>query len=269
MKYILLLFTLLFATEIDVIIPTTSKDSVTLNHCIKGIRENGIGVRNIYIVSPEKLTDQAEWIPESRYPFSKQDLAELVDLSPRHYRLGWYLQQLLKLYCFRAIENLSEYVLILDSDTIFLKPTHFVENGKMLINPSSEHYPPYFEHMKRLLPPLHRVTDQSGICNCMVFKKTIVEDLFWRVENFHRTEFWKAFMRCVERQHLRLSGASEYEILFNFYQLYYPEEIEVRPLNWGASGELSDLSGFAKSGLHYVSFHDYLRKRARRKRPQR
>lgn len=258
----------LFAGEpIDVIIPCAKRDSVVLEECIRGVRRNLKDVGNVYIVSPEKLTNSATWIDEkTAFPFTKTSIADFLGLHHRHYRMGWYLQQLLKLYAPLVIEGLSEYYFILDSDTVFLNPTRFVDDdGKLLFNISHEYHPPYFEHMKRLLPALDRQIDRSGITNCMIFKQSIVRDLIWRVEHHHNTEFWKAFLSCVERKHFRLSGASEFEIFFNFCLKYYPDCVKIEPLHWGCSGELERMEIDRASGTRYMSYHWYLRRRQNRR----
>ena len=55
---------------IDVVIPTHVKDAETLELCIEHVKKNVMNLNKVYIVSKDKLTDNAEWIPESDFPFS-------------------------------------------------------------------------------------------------------------------------------------------------------------------------------------------------------
>ena len=153
---------------IDVVIPCTDKDLQTLPLCIDGIRKNGKGVRRIIVISDKKLTDKAEWFDEKNFEFSKFDVAyeifqnkekAFAYINHKNSRIGWLYQQLLKLYAPLTIPNISSNVLILDSDTIFLKPYFFDNEGRVLYNLGSicEYNGEYFEHMKRLLPTLRRV----------------------------------------------------------------------------------------------------------------
>ena len=55
---------------IDAVIPAHAKDVDTLDLCINGIKNNVIGIRNVYVVSREELTKNAIWVPESTFPFT-------------------------------------------------------------------------------------------------------------------------------------------------------------------------------------------------------
>ena len=55
-------------------------------------------------------------------------------------------------------------------------------------------------------------------------------DLFNKVEEFHDEDFWKVFLSLVDLE--QKSGASEYEIYFNFIQIFYQNKFKVRKLKW-------------------------------------
>ena len=55
---------------IDAVIPAHKKDIDTLDLCIDGIRQNVKDIRRIIVVSKDKLTDNAEFYPESNFSFS-------------------------------------------------------------------------------------------------------------------------------------------------------------------------------------------------------
>lgn len=248
---------------IDVVIPAVDKDNDSLNLCIKGIRENCKNVRRIIVVSRNKLTDEAEWFNEADYPFSIKDIdARLYHSQVSesiHERTGWYYQQLLKLYVFTVIPDISSNVLILDSDTIFLNPVEFLNDAHAgLYNTGIEYHHPYFEHMRRLLPSLRKLYPHiSGITHHMLFQKCVVEDLFSCVEDLHKIPFWQAFCNCVDTQRTH-SGASEYEIYFNFV-FSRTNQVEIRQLKWK---DVPFFNGpaYKNEGYHYVSCHAYLRK---------
>ena len=87
----------------DIVIPTTNKDLKTLEQCINQCKTH-LKFRRIIIISKEKYTDSAEWFNEKYYQFNIEDLKEYLG---DHHRLGWYLQQLLKLYTFFTISNIN------------------------------------------------------------------------------------------------------------------------------------------------------------------
>jgi hypothetical protein len=228
-----------------VVIPAIKPGLV--DHCIEAIRKYGARVRDIYVVSPIKLTDKAIWIDEASFPFNKksvasnlfQDEAKAVEYLEKHRkgRIGWYLQQLLKLYSPIVIPNISSNVLILDSDVIFLQPIEFLnEKNEPLFCPGREHHKPYFSHAAKLLPGFVRCLDgekwASGISHHMVMQRDSIIQLLALIESIHGVPAWQAMCHCINATtDLPKSGFSEYEIYFNFI-LSSGSQGHVRPLHW-------------------------------------
>ena len=100
-------------------------------------------------------------------------------LSERKPQVGWYYQQLLKLYAAFVIPDISSNVLIVDADTIFLNPVHFLNAQHAgLYNPGTEYNPPYFEHAAKLIPNFKKLFPQhSGISHHMLFQKRSEEPI--------------------------------------------------------------------------------------------
>lgn len=252
---------------IDVVIPCGDSDIAILDRCIEGIKQNVKDVRRIIVVSAEAYTLEAEWFDEKNYPFSKYDLAlqifedaEQADFyTSKSSRIGWIYQQLLKLYAPLVIPDISSNVLIVDSDTIFLQPVHFLgPSGEGLYNPGSEYWHPYFEHAARLIQGWYRVySEYSGISHHMLFQREVIEDLFDIIERYHACEAWQAICRCIDLQHFHKSSMSEYEIYFNFI-FQRTDQMQIRHLKW-ANISLRNLPAYLKQGYHYVSCHYYLR----------
>lgn len=63
---------------------------------------------------------------------------------------GWYFQQFLKLE-FLRVQNISQYVLIWDADTVPLKQLSFPSGYQFYYQKSSEHHRPYWELNKHYL----------------------------------------------------------------------------------------------------------------------
>lgn len=279
-KKIILFFVLIIASlslsafePIDVVIPATRKDLVSLEACINGIKSSCQQIRRIIVVSSEAFTKKAEWFDENKFPFSKADIAFYLNqgdaaaaadyLNESRSRAGWYFQQLLKLYAPFVIPGISSNVLVLDADTIFLRPVKFIDSeGNALYNPGTEYHKFYFEHFEKMLPGYKKIYPQySGISHHMLFQKEILERLFATVEEFHEQPFWKIFCLMVDKEQLRAAGASEYEIYFNFV-FANSAKVKIRELRWtntlsfdiiGKKG----LAGFAWRMFDYVSCHKY------------
>ena len=254
---------------IDVVIPAISKDLATLDLCIEGIKKNGQNIRSIYVVSPTQLTQKAYWIDEKMFPFSKKDVASTIFgnetkalgyLSKPGNRIGWIYQQLLKLYVPFVVPGISSNILLLDADTIFLKPVSFLnEKGEPLFNTNTTHYESYFKHAKRLLPGFKKIFSKfSGICHHMLIQKSVIEHLFSIIEKEHGMKPWQAICKCVDIKEIDKASLSEYEIYFNFI-FTTSQQAHIRRLTWKNLPSLEKISSYKAQGYDYVSCHAWMR----------
>lgn len=253
---------------IDVVIPAHEKDCRSLDLCIEGIRKNCAQVRKIFVISSRPLTKEAEWVDETIFPFNKYMISFLFTggdpqiarafLSLPTSRIGWYFQQLLKLYAPFVIPDILENVLVLDADTIFLNPVEFIDpSGNALYNIGTEYHPPYFVHVAKFLPGLNKLfPHHSSITHHMLFQRPVLEELFTLVERHHKKPLWLAFCACVAPEHIKkgISGASEYEIYMNF-AFSRNKQVFVRPLRWTNVLSPFPLEEYKNQGYHYISWH--------------
>ena len=236
----------------DIVIPLGPNDCEKIKLQLIYTKKNIIDYRNIYIISYDDtlLFDDCITISENIFPFSIETIS---NYHGKRNRNGWYLQQLLKLYSGLIIPNILDIYLVIDSDTFFLKPTKFYENGKCLYNYGLYHlHLPYFIHMNKLHPDL-KINDKSksGICHHMMFETKYIKELFHIVEKKHNDNFYNIFLKNVTDYNG--SGASEYEIYFNYMLYNYPNKITLRELNWENTKTL-----ILDKNYHYISCHWYL-----------
>lgn len=257
-----------FSSEpIDVVIPCSEKDLETLEECIEGIRANGRGIRRIIVVSSKPLTKNAEWFDEKDYPFSKAELAleifhgdavkaEGYLRSPS--RIGWILQQLLKLYAPFVIPGISSNVLVLDADVVFLNSVRFMnEKGEPLFHPATELHPPYFDHAARLLDGLKRVHPKySGVAHHMLLQRPVLEDLFSLISLQHKREPWKAICNCIDPA--EFSCISEYEIYFNF-ALLRTDQARIEEILWTNVYSLRQKASYKNRRFAFIACQQWLK----------
>jgi hypothetical protein len=230
----------------DLVIPVGPNDYEVFDKQIEYTKKNIVGYRNIYIVSPQKYdVSGCIFISEDMFPFSMKNVSEILGKSSRN---GWYLQQLIKLYAGLVIPSILDTYLVIDCDTFFLKPTTFIEDGVCLFNTGTEYHRPYFVHMNKLHHSLSRQMNTSGICHHMIFETKYISKLFELVNG----EFWRVFLEMVDDK--QGSGASEYEIYFNYMLKYYPSKIRIRNLKWHNTGNFED-----QQNADYISYHWYMR----------
>jgi hypothetical protein len=240
-------------TIFDIVIPFGPNDVDKLKKMVEYTKKNVIGYRNIYIVSYDKNVNiDCTVIDENIFPFNINTIDEYLVKRRRN---GWYLQQLLKLYSGFVIEGILDNYLVIDCDTFFLKPTTFFENGVPLYNFGTEYHVLYFEHMEKMHPTLIKQNEMSGICHHLLFQKKVVAEMFELIENYHNKEFYKVFLESIDFNNIANSGASEYELYFNYMQIYHKNEFKIRELKWMNSGYLIENQDY-----DYISCHWHMQK---------
>jgi len=236
----------------DVVVPVGPNDVNLVKMQTAFIKLNVIGYRNIYLVcyDPNVTCDGCITIDENSFPYTMKDVIAIQGKTERN---GWYFQQILKLFAGHAIPNILDTYLVIDADTFFLKPTTFIEDGKCLYGFGTEYHSPYFDHMSKLHEGFSKVINKSGICHHMMFEKRFLTEIVNIVERKHNDDFINIFLNCVNKTALTGSGASEYELYFNYVFKFHKDDVKLRPLTWCNSAGIP-----IRSELDYVSVHYYL-----------
>lgn len=223
----------------DIVIPLGPNEVSRIHNQIEFTKKNVIGYRNIYIVTCNSniVLNDCIMIDENIFPFKDFIKEHFAKHNGKNNRNGWYFQQLIKLYAVFYIPDILENYLVLDADVFFLKPTNFIENNIPIYSTGNEHHIPYFDHMKLLHTSFQKVHSESGICHHMMFNKKYIQEIFDIVENEHKKPFWQAFILCANehtkhRETYIDSGASEYELYFNYMVKNHNDQIKIRKLNW-------------------------------------
>lgn len=237
----------------DVVVPVGPDDITFLEKHVQYIRQNVMGFRNIYLI----IYDDTIRIPgcitisESAFPFSKSDGLFI----PMNTRKGWYLQQLLKMYSVFVIPGILENILVVDADTVFTKPTCFIQDDKFVYGFSHHNHWPYFIHAEKLHPSFTKPNKISGIVHYMMFQRKYLKKIMNMVEQRHEKPFWRVFLEKVDTN--EQSGASEYELYFNFMVRMFPEKIVLRELTSSWVFSYNDIPSHQS---HVVSCHAYNRR---------
>ena len=246
----------------DIVIPVGPNDKSVIEEQIKYTKKNIIGYRNIYLIcyDPSIIIDGCITINENIFPFNIETVEKYHGKLTRN---GWYLQQLLKLYAGKIIPDILDKYLVIDSDTFFLKPTSFVENNKCLYNyanPECGWNKPYFDHMSKLDKNFIKSTDHSGICHHMIFEKKYIDEIFSIVETNHNDYFYNIFLKEVDVS--IVSGASEYEIYFNYMLKNNYDKIQIRKLKYIEPSwvNIEQITHYTNTYYDYICYHHYRKK---------
>ena len=241
------------ANLFDIVITVGPNDRDVIHAQLEYTKRNIIGYRNIYLVCYDPTIQEQGCITvdERVFPFSIDTVASFHGKLERN---GWYLQQLLKLYAGTVIPGILARYLVIDSDTFFCKPTAFIYRGKCAYSYGVEYHIPYFKHMARLNGDWNKVDmTKSGICHHMIFETEFAKEMMRVVEELHDDKFYNVFLSNVVD--FNGSGASEYEIYFNYMLKYHSDKIVLRKLNF------ANVSSFPNSNhnLDYFSWHWHIR----------
>lgn len=244
--------------QFDIVICVGPNDNRIIEQMLPYTKKNIIGYRNIYLVcaDPSIKIDGTITIDETIFPFTIQEFNNRYGSNKRH---GWYLQQLLKLYSGYTIPGILKHYLVIDCDTHFLKPTQFIsEDNKGIYTIGREYHGPYFNHMNKLHNTLKKSHSGSGIAHHMIFNNDMINELMELVKSYHNSKkhFWEIFIDSVEPSNYNKSGASEYEIYFNYMNIYHSNDIVIRQLNWKNCSHIRECD----KDSDYVAIHWYLRK---------
>ncbi|MFP3392401.1 DUF6492 family protein [Brevibacillus sp. SIMBA_040] len=260
--------------KIDVLIPAIEKDLGTLPYVIDSIHKQvKHPVGKIMVISPPSKRIQALcrrknciFINEKRVlPITKKDIHYQ---TKRTNRSGWLLQQLLKL----AGGSLTRqrYYLVIDADTILIRPHVFLVNGKTVFYCRNWSRPEYFRTYKKLLGT-KPTASRSFVAHYMLFDKSKLSRLKYKIEARHRTRWYWAIIKNTNKQ--SYAGFSEFETYGNFVKAHYPGHLVIRSsLNKSFTSKPASLTRkrIIRLAQNYrsISFHKrswYIRKKGVRK----
>lgn len=210
-------------TKIDVVIPAIEKDLGTLPFVIDGVRrhvKHPIG--QIMIVSPNSPKIK-QLCSRKGCTFIDENTVLPITKKHIHYRSktwdrsGWLYQQLLKL----GSDSLGaqKYVLVIDADTVMIRPHTFRTGGKTVFYCRSWSQNEYFKTYRKLLGK-KAASPASFVTHYMLFDKAKLARLKKAMEAKHHTSWYSAIIRSTDKS--KQFGFSEFETYGNFLYSNYP-----------------------------------------------
>jgi hypothetical protein len=260
---------------LDAVILTTGKDSLAFERSINSSLKHFSDVRNYYIITPHekelarrwsnRLGPRVKFVGETLFPFNAATVADIMYNSVKdagvypltgkspfegtmYGKIGWFLQQLLKLYAGRVL-GLGDFIL-LDSDCVWFNDVKFIAacnatHKSFYYASSSQYHPPYMNTIGKIsgVGPIDTKVHRSGIVHHMVLAKHVLEGLMNDTERRHDgMPFWQVMLNVSAREMTcraprtsvcgEGSTLSEYELYFHYARIKYPETVTLRPLMW-------------------------------------
>lgn len=250
--------------RLDVIIPAADKDLDVLPYALDGVTANlRHPIGSIFVVAPSSKAlhevcrrKHCRFVEErSFYDMNPAEIDMVVNGVDRS---TWIYQQLLKLSADTLTE--SSHFLVVDADTVFVRPQAFERNGRVILNYSDEYNQPYFEMYQRLLNEVV-VCPVSFTSHQMLYDTTILRDLKRRIEAIHGCRWDEAILRKLDRS--QEAGFSDYDTYGQFAFMHHPQKVAVEywfNLSLARKRNLAHVRWLRfKYGRKYksLSFHSY------------
>lgn len=118
--------------------------------------------------------------------------------------------------------------LVLDADTVLIRPHIFEYNDKNIFFCRSLHYKPYFKTYQRLLGEKALGPDHSifFVSHYMFFKQKWLTELKKVIESRHNTNWYTSIMNSINKN--QWDSFSEYETYGNFILKNHPEQMMLK-----------------------------------------
>jgi hypothetical protein len=245
--------------EIDVLITLIEKDILVAEKCIENVRLFSMNkIRNIYIIAPNSdkiniFCNKFDCIFVNEDVVSPYTSDELLLKGINKQRLGWIKQQLIKLNS-DSLSDLMDKYLIMDADTILLKPQYFSKNNCDVLKFSDEfHF--LYRVSSRLILGNYLYSFNSYISHHQLINKKTLSDMKLHITNLHQEEWYEIFIDAALKNN---NYVSEYEIYAQYTIQMNKERVLLQ--YWFNSNNLykdMETSSFIQHKAQSISFHNY------------
>lgn len=247
--------------KIDVLIPAIEKDLRVLPYVIDGIkRQVKHPIGKIMIVAP-KSPKIEQLCRQKGCKFVNENTVLPITKNHIHYRnkrwdrSGWLFQQLLKLGGDRIASQKS--FLVMDADTVLIRPHIFKQDGKTVFYCRSWSQPQYFKNYRKLMGK-KRSAPTSFVTHYMLFEKSKLASMKKAIEARHGTSWYNAIIRNINKA--SMFAFSEFETYGNFLYTRNPRKLILkRALNRHLHTDVRTISGASVQKLsakyRSLSFH--------------
>ncbi len=263
---------------VSLVIPLHPKDLAVAEHALRHARHHVCHpIEECLILAPpddraRRFADRHECRFVDENEALGVSLPEVEERLARHGfpRSGWIYQQLLKLGCDQHLK--TDHALILDADTLLLRPRVFFDGATLFQDLSHERNHLYRKAHRMLMGTRIRCPF-SFVCHHMFLEKRILQSLRQTIEDRTAQSWWEAILALAdpalwtetELRSLPFNFFSEYETYANFSLPFY-QKVRFRYfMNHGARDfdpAMRNIPWYVKnlpSRYQWASFHSYYR----------
>jgi hypothetical protein len=211
---------------VDILIPTVEKDLDMLKICVAYARRNLMHpINNIYIVAAptEKTIACAQevgavFVDETKVlPIQIKDIVYFPAECNGCDRRGWLFQQFLKLSADEICP--SEHVLVIDTDTLLVRPQTYVYEGRTIFHCSDEYHMPYRRVYQRMIGEPAK-GPFSFVSHTTLFEKSKLKHFKNHIQERHQKPWFQAIMDLMDKD--EASAHAENESYPQFVISHYP-----------------------------------------------
>ena len=174
------------APVIDIVIPCHQKDFDLLNLTIEAARKcvlNPIGQVKL-ITNPDFVIDLTERFPNcqvlSETDFLTAEIIEKIKNNVPSERRGWVVQQIVKFNA--SLEGSEQASLVLDADTILIRPRVWLDCHEVqILCISEEYHKPYFNHYELVFGDA--IVPWSFVTHHQLMQKKVLKLMFGGEKN--------------------------------------------------------------------------------------
>ena len=172
---------------IQIVIPCAEKDLAMVTGCVLAARRacrNSISevlvvvADDIKLMASSRLGGDVVVVGESELGIDI--IASVIDGAVPAVRRGWVLQQALKLTAVARSSNAG--VLVLDADTLLVRPRTWLGDSRQILCPSHEFHTPYAEHTNRVFGALGTPQRVSYVTHHQLMRPDVVRKMFGAAE---------------------------------------------------------------------------------------
>jgi len=176
---------------IELLMVVAEKDFPILPHAVESALKNSLNeIAKVVIVTQNQVLEEVREIVSAivqnrelliidEDDLLDADIRKQLKVSLRN-RYGWALQQFLCLAYTQ--QSQAEGVLILDADTLLVRPRAFIGDGKQILMPTLEHHHPYYEFLHQL-DPLYENTSHTFVSHHMLWQPLFLRQILDRICN--------------------------------------------------------------------------------------
>jgi hypothetical protein len=203
----------------------TKKDFVTLPFAISSVLQNvGIPKSEILVVIPESYTQDLSKILV-QYALTDVRVITETELIPGETirllqnsmgsRFGWGLQQLLKIQA--VLTSKADFIFLCDADTIILNPRDWFNPKKLLLFPTFERNPVYYQFLQNSFN-FGGNPSSSFISHHMIIHKSILKEALGKFTILTIEDLVETVLRNANFQ-----SSSPFSLDYEFYAQYVSE----------------------------------------------